>query len=35
MEDLQDGPSKVLLARAVNALVDPETFDPVWVPPGK
>lgn len=35
MEDLQDGPSKVLLARAVNALVDLETFDPVWVPPGK
>ena len=34
-EDLQDGPSKVLLARAVNALVDADTFDPVWVPPGK
>jgi adenylate cyclase len=35
MEDLQDGPSKILLARAVNALVDPETFNSVWVPPGK
>lgn len=34
-EDLQDGPSKVLLARAVNALVDSDTFDPVWAPPGK
>lgn len=30
-----DGPSLVLLSRAVNALVDPDSFDPVFVAPGK
>jgi hypothetical protein len=31
-----DGPSLVLLARAVQTLVeDPKDFDPVWVLPGK
>lgn len=30
-----DGPSLVLLSRVVNCLIDPETFDPVFVTPGK
>jgi adenylate cyclase len=30
-----DGPSLVLLSRVVNAMVDPERFDVVFVPPGK
>ena len=34
-EHPEDGPSKVLLSRVVNGLVDPETFDPVFVVPGK
>ena len=34
-EHPHDGPSLVLLSRAVNALVDPEGFDPVFVAPGK
>src|SRR5207244_2257158 len=35
-EHVNDGPSLVLLARAVNALVaDASAFDPVWELPGK
>jgi adenylate cyclase len=29
-ENPADGPSLMLLARAVNALCDPDTYDPVW-----
>lgn len=34
-EHPDDGPSLVLLSRAVSGLVEPETFDPVFVAPGK
>jgi adenylate cyclase len=36
-EHAEDGPSMVLMGRAINALVAPEsgTFDPVWELPGK
>ncbi len=34
-EHHDDGPSLVLLSRVVGALVDAETFDPVFVVPGK
>jgi adenylate cyclase len=36
-EHADDGPSLVLMGRAINALVAPETgvFDPVWELPGK
>ncbi len=34
-EHPDDGPSMVLLSRVVQSLVDPETFDPVFVAPGK
>lgn len=34
-EHPEDGPSIVLLSRAVNGLVDPEAFDPIFVAPGK
>jgi adenylate cyclase len=36
-EHADDGPSLVLMGRAINALVTPEsgTFDPVWELPGK
>ena len=36
-EHSDDGPSLVLMGRAINALVAPEsgTFDPVWELPGK
>ena len=34
-EHPDDGPSLALLARAVNCLVEPSHFDPVWKLPGK
>ena len=34
-EHVNDGPSLVLMARAVNCLVDPEEFCPVWELSGK
>lgn len=35
LDHAEDGPSLVLLSRVVNCLIDPETFDPVYVAPGK
>ena len=30
-----DGPALLLLGRAVNCMIEPPLFDPVWVLPGK
>ena len=34
-EQPDDGPTKFLLSRVLQCLVDPDTFDPVFVAPGK